>query len=120
MRAPGCLARTELRGRNPEHLGVELPSLEMMATQERHLAIDEVEQGGIRLLRVRAHEATEALHRAASGAPWVREKHAREARQVETFIGEAGGDDDGQLASAGAIEQLLADRSLHLAREHRR
>src|SRR5690606_26696567 len=92
----------------------------MMATQERHLAIDEVEQRGIRLLRVWAHEAAETLHRAASSASWVREEHAGQARQVEAFIGEAGGDDDRQLAGAGAIEQLLADRSFHLAREHRR
>ena len=37
-----------------------------------------------------------------------------------SLIGEAGGDDDRQLPSAGAIEQLLADRALDLPGEHRR
>jgi len=110
----------ELRRRHPQHLGVELPSLEVVATQERHLPIDEVEERGVGLLGVRAHQAPEALDGATARAARVREEHAREARQVESLVGEARRDDDRQLAGAGAIEQLLADGALDLPGEHRR
>ena len=58
-------------------------ALEVVATQERHLPVDEVEQGGVGLLGMRAHEAPEALDGATRRAARVREEHAREAWQVE-------------------------------------
>jgi hypothetical protein len=52
-RSCGSSAHPELGRGHAQHLGVELPTLEVVAAQERHLPVDEVEERCVDLLGVR-------------------------------------------------------------------
>ncbi|EAU67350.1 hypothetical protein STIAU_7074 [Stigmatella aurantiaca DW4/3-1] len=113
-----CIGSTcDGRGGHSQHRGVLLAALRVVAPQERHLPVDEVDEDGALLLRVGTHEASEALDGASTRAAGVRQEDAREARQVEPLVRQAGGHQHADAPGTGLVQEGLARFARHLARQ---